>query len=290
MNNKKERRQHRKGKARTGRKAYTTAALPKLPSPFVMEQSMQSMFGERPNWKFKAQDLVYAAMQAPTPQEALKLARRALGLDSRCVDALLLVARATIRKPEDLLEAAAAAVRTGEDDLGKDFFEENRGYFWGILETRPYMRARAFLAELLAKAGRIPEAIEHLEAMLELNPGDNQGLRYVLLGHYLVLGRLDGARQLFSRFDDEDSAMFAWGRVLERCLAGDQGAAQDALRKARACNRFAEIYLSGAKRLPRQLPEYYGFGDQNEGIVCAVELGAAWANHREAIDWLKAQR
>jgi hypothetical protein len=125
--------------------------------------------------------------------------------------------------------------------------------------------------------------------MLELNPGDNQGLRYVLLGHYLVLDRLDAARQLLGQFDDDGSAMFAWGRVLERFLTGDQGAAQVALKDARASNRFAELYLSGAKRLPRQLPEYYGIGDENEGIVCAVELGAAWAKHPLAIEWLKAQ-
>jgi tetratricopeptide (TPR) repeat protein len=290
MNDKEKRRQHRKSKKTQGRKAFTTASLPKMPSPLVMEQTMQSMFGGAKDQNLEAQDLAYAAMDAATPQEALKLARRALELNPRCVDALLLVVRATIRRPEDLIESVAAAVRAGEEDLGKDFFDENRGYFWGILETRPYMRARAFLAELLAKSGRIGEAIEHLEAMLELNPGDNQGLRYVLLGHYLMLDRLDGARQLLEQFEDDGSAMFAWGRVLERFLAGDHSAAQAALKEARVANRFAEDYLTGRKRLPRQLPGYYGIGDENEGVVCAVELGEAWAKHREAIEWLSARR
>jgi tetratricopeptide (TPR) repeat protein len=206
------------------------------------------------------------------------------------VDALLLVARATIRKTEDLIESAAAAVRAGEEDLGEDFFEENRGYFWGVLETRPYMRARAFLAELLAENGQVSEAVEHLEAMLELNPGDNQGLRYVLLGHYLMLDRLEAARKLLEQYEDDASAMFTWGRVLEHFLADDLPAAREALKEARSSNPFAENYLSGRKRLPRQLPDYYGIGDENEGIVCAVELGAAWAKHPNAIKWLKTER
>jgi tetratricopeptide (TPR) repeat protein len=283
MNDKEKRRRHRKEKK-------NKREVPDMPSPFAMEQTMQSIFGGRRDDRFAAQDLAYAAMEARTPQEAMKLARQALDLNPHCVDALLLVARATMREREDLLEAVATAVRAGEEDLGRAFFKSNRGHFWGILETRPYMRARAFLAELLAEAGRIEEAIEHLEAMLKLNPNDNQGLRYVLLGHYLALDRLEGARRLFEEYDQEDSAMFAWGRVLERYLTGDQLQAQNALKDALTLNRFAKAYLRGAKRLPRRLPGYYGLGDKNEGIVCAVELGAAWAKHGEAVDWLNSQR
>jgi tetratricopeptide (TPR) repeat protein len=191
------------------------------------------------------------------------------------------------KRTQDLIESIAEAVRAGEEDLGKDFFEENRGYFWGLIERRPHMRARASLAELLAETGRMGEAVDHLEAMLELNPNDNQGLRYVLLGHYLELDRLDGAKQLLKQFDEDCSAMFAWGRVLERFLAGDRAAARAALGEARQSNRFAENYLTGRKRLPRQLPGFYGIGDENEGIVCAVELGEAWSAHPSAIEWLK---
>ena len=193
---------------------------------------MRSMIGGgRRDARAKAQDLAFEAMEAKTPQQALKLAARALELNPRCVDALLLVAQATVRGPQDLLDRVAAAVRAGEEDLGEGFFEENRGHFWGMMETRPYMRARASLASLLADAGRVAEAVEHLEAMLELNPNDNQGLRYGLLGHYLALGRLDKARELFEQYDDEPSAMFLWGRVLERFLAGDRDGAAAALKR-----------------------------------------------------------
>lgn len=43
------------------------------------------------------------------------------------------------------------------------------------------------------EAGRLEESIAEHEGMLELNPNDNQGVRYGLLALYLALKRLDGA-------------------------------------------------------------------------------------------------
>ena len=76
----------------------------------------------------------------------------------------------------------------GERALGAQAFEEDVGHFWGLLETRPYMRARAGLAASLWTAGDEVEAVEHYQDMLRLNPGDNQGHRYVLLGCLLQMG------------------------------------------------------------------------------------------------------
>ncbi len=65
--------------------------------------------------------------------------------------------------------------------LGPEFFEENVGHFWGIVETRPYMRARLGLAFTLWGTGERDAAIEQAQDMLRLNPGDNQGVRYPLM-------------------------------------------------------------------------------------------------------------
>ena len=53
-----------------------------------------------------------------------------------------------------------------------------RGYarhFSGFLQTRPYMRARAGLAVALIELGDESAGIEHLRAMLKLNPNDDKG-------------------------------------------------------------------------------------------------------------------
>jgi tetratricopeptide (TPR) repeat protein len=69
--------------------------------------------------------------------------------------------------------------------LGRETFEEEAGHFWGILETRPYMRARQGLAVCLWELGEREEAIEHYREILDLNPGDNQGIRHELAGRLL---------------------------------------------------------------------------------------------------------
>ena len=237
----------------------------------------------------KAQELAYDAMEADDPNAAVKLAMRAVELDRRCVDALVMLAHAGSDSPDELIENIEKAVWMGERALGEEFFEENRGHFWGILKTRPYMRARQELADLLRDAGRTDDAIAHYEAMLDLNPDDNQGIRDLLLACYLMQGDLDGTRRLFDENEDDGSATFQWSRILERHLAGDKAKAVTLLAEARKDNAFVEPYMTGKKQMPRTLPDYFSPGEESEAKYVAVNLHPAWEEHRASVAWLKAQ-
>ena len=237
----------------------------------------------------KAQELAYQAMDSDNINTAVELAMQAVELDRRCVDALVILAHGGSQSQDELIENLEKTVWIGEQALGEDYIEENRGHFWGILETRPYMRARQELADLLHDAGRTDEAIAHYEAMLELNPNDNQGIREVLLAFYLTRGDLDGARRLFDQYDEDGSASFQWSRILERHISGDETKAVTLLAEARKDNAFVEPYLTGAKRMPRSLPDYYSPGEDSEAKHVAVSLRPAWKGHRASVAWLKAQ-
>ncbi|KAE9973220.1 hypothetical protein BLS_005919 [Venturia inaequalis] len=76
--------------------------------------------------------------------------------------------------------------------LNGDIFEEEEGRFWGIHETRPYMRARYAFVEALVKVGTydaVEVAYDNLRDMLRLCRGDNMGVRDVIPGLLLRLGR-----------------------------------------------------------------------------------------------------
>jgi len=238
----------------------------------------------------EAQELAFQAMEAEGPREALALAQQALALDPDCVDALSVAAGMTARSLKEVIPKMQQAVEAGERALGEDFFEENRGHFWGITETRPYMRARVALAQLLQRIGHTDEAVRHYEGMLELNPGDNQGVRDTLLGCYLVMDDLEGAQRLLQQYKDDFSAVFIWGEVLQRFLGGEIKKATKSLKKARERNPYVEDYLSGNKQRPRNLPDHYSPGEKSEAIYCAQELGPAWESHPEAVAWLNAER
>jgi hypothetical protein len=94
----------------------------------------------------KAQDLVYEALETESARKRIQLAKRALKTSGDCADAYVLLAEEDAGNLEEARELYQKGVEAGERALGRETFEEDAGYFWGILETRPYMRARQGLA------------------------------------------------------------------------------------------------------------------------------------------------
>jgi hypothetical protein len=129
----------------------------------------------------RAQEVMYDAWDAPSPRERVRLARKALAVSGDCADAYVLLAEETARSPEEAADLYARGVAAGERALGPAAFGEDAGHFWGLVETRPYMRARLGLAQARWALGTRPEAVADAWDLLRLNPGDNQGVRYLLL-------------------------------------------------------------------------------------------------------------
>jgi tetratricopeptide (TPR) repeat protein len=236
----------------------------------------------------QAQELMYDAWDAPSARQAVRLARKALEISPDCADAYALLAQETARNPREAADLYARGVIAGERALGKQAFKEYAGHFWGVLETRPYMRARLGLAQALWAMDRRQEAIEHLQAMLRLNPGDNQGLRYLLLGWLFDVGDDAGVKKLLSRYPDDVAASWLYGRALHAFRSeGDTKRARKLRAEAETVNPHVPAYLAGRKRLPRTLPDTVGVGDTNEAIICASEQIAAWRDTPGALAWLE---
>jgi len=232
----------------------------------------------------EAQALVHRAMNEPSMPKARKLAEQALKLDPNCVDAMLVRAQTRKLSEKEYIEEVRRAVLAGERNLGEARFREDRGHFWGLVETRPYMRARHVLAMAFIDAGRTREAAEEFEAMLELNPGDNQGVRDYLLGLYLALSDLDRAASLFRQYPEESSAVFAWGRVFLLMLDGKRGEAVGALEQAFRTNPWtAKVLFNGE---PPDDPPSWGIGDQHEGEHAGVALLPAVIEHPDVVVWI----
>lgn len=143
--------------------------------------------------KWEAQNLAYDALEAGSAAEAIRLVNEALRLDPACVDSQRLTVMLSPLPADDRIELMRGIVESYEELTGRDFFDENKGRFWGVIETRPYMRAMQDLAEAYAGVERFDDAIEVYERMLELSSNDNQGVRDDLLGIYLAAGRAEEA-------------------------------------------------------------------------------------------------
>ncbi len=239
---------------------------------------------------YQAQQLVYDAWDATTDKRETELILQALELNPLNLDALLHILRHSGVEGEEEIACLRHIVAAGAQALGPKVFKNCAGGFWGFIETRPYMRARHELAEALRADGRYEEAIAEYEAMLELNPADNQGVRYSLLCCYLVTDCLEGVRRLARKYkENRFNVVFAWGHVLERFLAGELVAATRALKPARLQNAHMEAFLTGRRKLPRRLPEAYAPGSKDEAVAFAEGMMAAWRHHPKALRWLASQ-
>ena len=233
-----------------------------------------------------AQDIMYDAWDSKGKQR-IDLAYKALSVSKDCADAYVLLAEEAAADSGEAIRFLEDGVRAGERALGQKMFEEEAGYFWGILETRPYMRARFDLAHLLCLAGKQAEAIAHMQDLLRLNPGDNQGVRHELAVCLLEEGNLEALEKLLDGYPDEYSAVWFYSRAFMKYRQEGRTPAGDAcLVEAFEQNRFVPLYLLGKKRFPAHSPDYMSIGDDTEAVVYALNSIRTWQEIRGALMWM----
>jgi len=235
----------------------------------------------------KAQDIMYDAWDAKG-KERIDLAYKALAVSKDCADAYVLLSHEASANLVEAIRFLEEGVSAGERALGQKMFEEEAGNFWGILETRPYMRARFDLAHLLCIDGKRSEGIAHMQELLRLNPGDNQGVRHELAGCLLEDGDMEALQKLLDEYPDEYSAVWLYSRALMKFRQEGRTPEADAcLVAAFEQNRFVPLYLLNKKKFPSHLPAYMGVGDDEEAAVYAGENAHVWMNTQGALMWMK---
>ena len=181
-------------------------------------------------------------------------------------------------------------VEAGRRALGSTFFEddENTGHFWGILETRPFMRSLAGYGTTLWELGRRDEALAQYQELLRLNPGDNQGIRYLLLDLLLEMDRIDDAGALLKEYPDEWSADWAYTEALLAFRkSGSNRQSKAALKRALKVNQHVPDYLTGKKRVPLERSPYITMGGEDEAIQYAAAHLNYWRKTPGAVAWLE---
>lgn len=237
----------------------------------------------------QAEELLDQAWEASGVQRT-RLAEKALKLWPDAADAYVMLGQAAEARGrlQEALKLFEAGVQAGERALGPDFFAENVGDFYGLVESRPYMRARAGAAGCLWALGKRDEALAHYTEMLRLNPGDNQGIRYLLAECYLSMG--DDARlgrHLAEHADDPMAAMVFTRALWEFRRSGPGKKADALLREAMAENPHVADYLLGNKLLPAEPPAYLDYGGELEAVGYAWSFGQGWRQTPGALDWLR---
>ena len=121
-------------------------------------------FEEEP--RFQSDDLLEEAYNATSKTKAIKLAKQALEIYPDNIDAECFIAEFEENQIKKLSKMEAI-IEKAKKILEKDnmFEQENMGHFWGMIETRPYMRARNRKITILMDLGRYTEAIKECEKL-----------------------------------------------------------------------------------------------------------------------------
>ncbi|ATW26816.1 IS1096 element passenger TnpR family protein [Candidatus Formimonas warabiya] len=235
----------------------------------------------------EAEKLINRAMRIKSKKRKVELAQEALAQDHLCVDAYVILGEEKAETWEDAKELFQQGVKAGEKVLGQGFFKKNRGHFWGISATRPYMRAKFRLAESLWNLGERRKAAHHLTEMLELNPADHQGARYLLCHLLLILDADDEYEKLMKKYSDDSSVEFLFNNALFLFRhSGNSKESLDGLKKALEYNAYVAKYLLNIIKVPKKIFGPIIAGGQEEAAGYVTDARRNWEKTPGAISWL----
>ena len=234
----------------------------------------------------RAQELIYDAWETPRAVQRIRLAKRALKISELCADAYSVLAEDEANTLLERREYYERALAAGEKALGPQAFKDDLGHFWGILDTRPYMRARAALADCLWECGERIAAIDHLQIMLLLNPNDNQGVRYLLISWLLTVRDYEAAEELLRNYKGDYSANWSYSETLLAFRKGDELGLRRYLANSWQLNAHVPGLLIGASAMPGQTPDYYSPGSLEEAVLYVQDNRENWASTEGALPWL----
>jgi len=265
------------------RKAAKDAGLADLPDVQSMQSWLARMGAEAADLATDtAQGIIYDAWEAQDIAEQYRLALSAIEQSPLCGDAFNLLAGIM---PEHAAALFGRGMVAAELALGPQRFAEFEGEFWGHLDKRPYMRARAGLAVELLRAGKSDEAMAHWHEMLRLCPNDNLGVRYLLVFELLQRRDRRALRALLKTYRDDGGPILQYTRALLAFEAGNKTAAAAALAAFEA-NEHIPVLLAATTSIVSRDGGYLSMGGLDEAVFYVHHAGDAWRETDGACEWL----
>lgn len=215
-----------------------------------------------------------------------KVVEEALDLDPECM-----VALEYLGDMEEHPSIAAAfydrVITIGEERFfGKpEDAEKYMGRCWGFHETRPYMRCLQKLADRLFNTGRLDSAVAIWHHLLDLNPMDNQGVRYPFSLFMAVTSPKDFQR-IDKQFEEEESTFMLFNRTLASFFSVGPGPATSKLLKQAMAKNQHIVPLLLETEQPMEMASSYSPGSYEEALEYVYYGWLAWSAPAGAKEWL----
>ena len=230
-------------------------------------------------------DLLQLAYECESTTKSINSARDAYSIDPFNSDALLHLAHRSKLSNSEKLMYLHEALRISIGKLQEDYFSSNNAPFWLDYETRPFMRTLHCLGIQYSEVDMLDFTEFYWSFALDLNPNDNQGIRYQLVDLLLRQNKTNEAKVILEKYD-EQTAQFSYSRLLLGLLQTSSDEKLDQLWDAAyKSNQYVPKLL-----ISRTIPRYegpYGIGDESEALVYASQAWLTWDTNKDARSWLK---
>ncbi len=240
-----------------------------------------------------ADEYLELAEEATTKAAAEKYIKKALELEPDNLDAvsasLDLIDDSTVEYYQKLSEA----IKNGTKQMEKKGLmdEDSIGAYWGILETRPYMRLLSRYAEYLVDNGMMTLAAQEYEEMIRLCETDNLGARFQLMHIYAYLEREEPALELHKKYDEYEETQTLLPLSVLYFKRGDFDKAEEYLKRVSAANKDTKKFFRAVKRnkLDRYVEQISSYGYRpftiEELIVEMMENSFLFRNIPLYMEW-----
>ena len=243
------------------------------------------------NWQ-DMEDQAWEEISAGNYDAATRLARNAMRIEPNAIDCYNILAQATDLVGEQIA-FAKEAVRLGEIQFKDEIVAApNDDYpFYGILETRPYMRALHSLSLALwsdERPGAKDEAIEVAEHALRICPNDNIGFRFLLLEWLAINDRWSEGYPIAKTYGEDVMVPLRMWAALYGFRAGELDYAKERLDAALHYNPHIVKELTKKKRSKLSPMAMVAHGSIEEAQHYAGTAHEIWRDVPGALDWLKS--
>ena len=212
----------------------------------------------------------------------IQLARKALEIDPNHIGANNLWAESEFDL-DARIERFRRSVELGTSELSELLNDtESIGHFWGISETRPFMRAKFGLAKSLQADGQANEAVSEMLDILRLNENDNLGVRNEIVPLLLGQNRESEAVEILNRYPEESASWLYLNAQVKFRAGGPRD--RNAINAAFRMNpHVVELLLSPD---PPLIPQHYAFGSPEEAAIVIQEQLDSWTETENFVPWM----
>ncbi len=238
-------------------------------------------------------DYLEEAEKAETYDEHVAALKKALAIEPDNADAMcMLLSAEKGDEPEELIDALSALIsKISATEEMKAHLANDIGEFWGILDTRPYMRVRQKHMDTMIECGMYTAAAEEGEELIKLNTTDNLGIRFTLMTIYAMREDVKSARALHKKYENGDETQMLLPLAVLFYRKHNFDKAGEYLKRLLKANKdTAEFFskMSDSKKRPEllsSLSDYYTLFSIEELVAAVLENRYLYITSESFFSW-----